>query len=146
MLKIHEHPDEDAIEVIVDGRVERAEYEANRDRMETFMAKRGRVRLLEVIRDIGPVSPAVMWEDTAFAFRHWGDFSRIAVVTKEQWLSSLLASLQAFFAGEVKAFTLDRCEEAWAWLTQHAPRKAGAPHCREEAKTDRKAGKGEDNA
>ncbi len=132
MLKICEHPREDVIEVIIDGRVERAEYEANRERVEAFIAARGRVRLLEVIRALGPAPPSVIWEDTAFAFRHWNDFSRIAVVTKEKWLSSVLAALQVFFAGEAKAFTLDQCEQAWAWLTEHAPRDGGRPHCLED--------------
>ena len=129
MLEYHEHDAQDVIELIVNGRVERARYEAIRGKTEQFIARRGRARLLEVIEDIGPVDPAVLWEDTAFAFRHWDDFSRIAVVTKEKWLSAVLAALQAIFAGEVKAFTLDQCEEAWNWLTEHAVDKSGEPVC-----------------
>jgi len=135
MLEYHEHDAQDVIELIVNGRVDREQYEAIRDKTEDFIRKRGRARLLEVIEDIGPVDPVVLWEDTAFAFRHWDDFSRIAVVTKEKWLSAVLAALQAIFAGEVRAFTLDQCQEAWDWLTEHAIGKSGEPVCRKNRPT-----------
>ncbi len=129
MLEMHEHDAQDVIELIVDGAVTREEYEAVRNRAEAFINRRGRARLLEVILDPGPVDPAVFWEDTRFAFRHMGDFSRIAVVTERKWLAELLAGLQKIFVGEAKGFTLDECEEAWNWLTEHALDKGRGPNC-----------------
>ncbi len=129
MLEMHEHDRADVIELIVDGAVSREEYEAVRDRAEAFINRRGRARLLEVILDPGPVDPAVLWEDTRFAFRHMGDFSRIAVVTERRWLAEILAALQKIFVGEVKGFTLTECEEAWNWLTEHALDKGDGPEC-----------------
>ncbi len=138
MLEMHEHDGQDVIELIVDGAVSREEYEAVRDRAEAFISRRGRVRLLEVIVDLGPVDPVVLWEDTQFGFRHMGDFSRIAVVTERGWLAEVLAALQRFFVGEVKGFTLDECEEAWNWLTEHALDKGKGPKCAELAARHRK--------
>ena len=129
MLEMHEHDAQDVIELIVDGAVSREEYEAVRDRAEAFINRRGRARLLEVILDLGPVDPAVLWEDTRFAFRHMDDFSRIAVVTERKWLAEALAALQKVFVGEVKGFTLDECGEAWKWLTEHALDKGNGPRC-----------------
>ncbi len=129
MLEMHEHDAQDVIELIVDGAVSREEYEAVRDRAEAFISRRGRARLLEVILDLGPVDPVVLWEDTRFAFSHMGDFSRIAVVTERKWLAEVLAALQKIFVGEVKGFTLDACEEAWNWLTEHALDKGRGPEC-----------------
>ncbi len=129
MLEMHEHDEVDVIELIVDGAVEREEYENVRNRAESFINRRGRARLLEVILDIGPVDPQVLWEDTRFVFRHMDDFSRIAVVAERRWLAELLAALQKVFAGEVKGFTLDECEEAWNWLTEHALDKGSGPEC-----------------
>ncbi len=129
MLEMHEHDEVDVIELIVDGAVERGEYENVRNRAESFINRRGRARLLEVIMDMGPVDPRVLWEDTRFAFRHMDDFSRIAVVAERRWLAEMLAALQKVFAGEVKGFTLDECEEAWNWLTEHALDKGSGPEC-----------------
>ncbi len=139
MLEMHEHDAQDVIELIVDGAVTREEYEAVRDRAEAFINRRGRTRLLEVILDLGPVDPVVFWEDTRFAFNHMGDFSRIAVVTERKWLSEVLAALQKIFVGEVKGFTLDECEEAWNWLTEHALDKSDEPECARLAKRQGKA-------
>ncbi len=139
MLEMHEHEAQDVIELIVDGAVTREEYEAVRDRAEAFINRRGRTRLLEVILDLGPVDPSVFWEDTRFAFSHMGDFSRIAVVTERKWLSEILAALQKIFVGEVKGFTLDECEKAWNWLTEHALDKGSGPECTRLARGQGKA-------
>ncbi len=131
MLEMHEHDGQDVIELIVDGAVSRREYEAVRDRAEAFIGRRGRARLLEVVLDLGPVEPAVLWEDTRFAFSHIGDFSRIAVVAERKWLAEILAALQKFFVGEAKGFTLEECDEAWNWLTEHALDRGKGPKCAE---------------
>ncbi len=124
-----EHDEADVIELVVDGAIGREEYENVRNRAESFINRRGRARLLEVILDMGPVDPQVLWEDTRFAFRHMDDFSQIAVVAERKWLAEMLAAVQKFFAGEVKGFTLDECEEAWNWLTEHALDKGSGPEC-----------------
>ena len=131
MLRCYLHDPEDVIELHLDGAVTREEYEEVRAKTEAFIEKRGRVRLLEVFYDFGPVDPAVIWEDTAFAIRHWNDFSRIAVVAERRWLAILLAGLQKVFVGETKGFTFDECDEAWAWLTEHALRHETGPRCRD---------------
>jgi hypothetical protein len=133
MLRCYLHDAEDVVELHLDGAVNREDYERVRAETEAFIEKRGRARLLEVIYDIGPVDPEVIWEDMAFAFRHWDDFSRIAVVAERRWLAVLLAGLQKLFSGEVRGFALDECAEAWKWLTEHALRHENTPACLKKA-------------
>ncbi len=136
MLRCYLHDAEDVIELHVDGEVTREEYEKVRAETEAFIEKRGRARLLEVFYDFGPVDPEVIWEDMAFAIRHWDDFSRIAVVAERKWLATLLAGLQKLFTGEVKVFSLDECDEAWKWLTEHALRHENTPACLQRKRAD----------
>ena len=49
-------------------------------------------------------------------FKHWHDFSRIAVVSDHSWLNAVVAMFRPFFHGEVRSFGLSDLQAAKAWI------------------------------
>jgi hypothetical protein len=50
--------------------------------------------------------------------RHWGAFTRVAVVTESAWLRAAVTMFSPFFPGHVRVFGLGALEAAKAWTSQ----------------------------
>ncbi len=119
MLYYREFEDTELVEITVDGYVSDVEFEEVARKLERFIARHGKVRLLEVVKSFGGMSPASFWEDMKFALRHLNDFSRCAVVTDEQWMTWLAKAATVIAPGAVKTFHLNEIDTARGWLTEH---------------------------
>jgi hypothetical protein len=58
-----------------------------------------------------------LWDNSAFGFRHWHDFTRIAEVTDHPWMSAMVSLFKPFFHGEVRLFRLSELPAAKDWIT-----------------------------
>ena len=125
MLEYREDPGSDLIEIVVDGRVGREEFERVAARLEAAITRRGKLRLLEEIRRFGGVDPATFWADLRFSLRHLGDFSRCAVVTEKRWIAWLAKAMDPLVPCEIRHFPPERIAAARSWLGAPAP--AAAP-------------------
>jgi hypothetical protein len=104
-----------AIEAI--GRVTHADY---RDtlipRAEALIAK-GPVKLLYVVgKEFTGFELEALWDDSTFGFRHWHDFSRVAVVTDHSWISAAVKMFKPLFHAEVRLFGLSEMSAAKDWI------------------------------
>lgn len=56
------------------------------------------------------------WDDTRFGIAHWGDFSRIALVTDIGWMTSATKLFAPLMGAEVAVFPVAELEEAKSWI------------------------------
>jgi hypothetical protein len=116
----------DVLAVEATGKVTHSDY---RDTLipkaEAMMAK-GPVRMLYVIgKEFTGFELEALWDDSAFGFKHWYDFSRIAVVTDHTWMRAMIHMFKPFFHGEVRLFELSGLTAAKDWISA-ATEKTGA--------------------
>jgi hypothetical protein len=116
MLSYKEYDNAQAVEIVLDGRVSTEEFEAVARKLEGFIARHGRVRVLEIVKDFEGMDASAFWQDVKFSLRHLKDFSRVAIVarpdTHHLW-SSLVAP---FMACEVEHFSSGEEDAARDWL------------------------------
>jgi len=116
MLSYKEYDNAQAVEIVLEGRISTEEFEALAARLEAFIARHGRIRVLEIVRDFEGMDAAALWEDIKFSLRHLKDFSRCAIVanpnTRHLW-SSLVAP---FMSCDVEHFPPGDEDAARDWL------------------------------
>ncbi|MGK2923741.1 MAG: STAS/SEC14 domain-containing protein [Methyloceanibacter sp.] len=116
MLSYTEHDNAQAVEISLSGRVSTEEFDRVAQKLEAFIARHGRVRVLEEVKDFEGMDAVALWHDIKFSFRHLKDFSRIAVVANPE-IHNLWSSLVSpFMECEVEHFAPDQIEEARDWL------------------------------
>jgi SpoIIAA-like len=116
MLSYKEMDNLAAVEMEISERVSIEEFDATAKKLETFIAKHGQVRVLEVIHDFDGMDAAALWHDLKFSLRHVNDFSRVAIVSDAKFLSIWSTMAQPFIDCEVAYFQPDEIEEARDWL------------------------------
>jgi hypothetical protein len=116
MIECREVPQTNILEIAVDGKVTREEFDAVVARMTDVIELHGEVRLLEVVRDIGGIEPSALWEDIKFGPKHMRDISHVAVVGDQKWLEWATALAKPFLSAEVRFFRLDQIDEARRWI------------------------------
>jgi len=94
MLSYKEYDNAQAVEILLKGRVSTEEFDGVASKLEAFIDRHGKVRVLEIIQDFEGMDAVAFWHDIKFSLRHLKDFSRMAVVcnpdTHHLW-SSLVA-------------------------------------------------------
>ena len=116
MLSYKEYDNAQAVEIVLKGRVSTEEFDALATRLEAFIGRHGRVRVLEIVQDFEGMDASAFWHDIKFSLRHLKDLSRVAIVanpdTHHLW-SSLVAP---FMACEVEHFAPGEEDGARDWL------------------------------
>jgi SpoIIAA-like len=81
MLSYKEYDNALAIEIVIKGFVSKKEFDDTAKKLEAFIARHGKVNVLEVIEDFEGMDGAAFWQDFKFSLRHLNDFSRCAIVS-----------------------------------------------------------------
>lgn len=105
-----------AVEIDISGRVSTEEFDATATKLEAFIARHGRVRVLEIIHDFEGMDATAFWHDLKFSLRHLNDFSRCAIVSDAKFLSIWSAITEPFIDAQVEYFPPDQVEAARDWL------------------------------
>ena len=116
MLSYKEYDNAHAVEIVLGAHVSTQEFDAVASKLEAFIERHGRLRLLEIVKDFEGMDATAFWHDIKFSLRHLNDFSRVAIVcnpdTHHLW-SSLVAP---FMACEVEHFAPGEEDAARDWL------------------------------
>lgn len=104
------------IEIEIDGAVDAESYHALVRDIDAEIAARGKILILEIIRDFGWISPGIWWEDMGWSFRHLKDIARVAVVTDKGWMGPIAKMMAAVMTAEIRLFDFTEIEKARAWL------------------------------
>ena len=124
MLDYREDGNSGVVEIEVEGRISREEFDHVAARLEAFIASHGKVRLLEVIRDFEGIDARAFWDDLKFSLRHLNDFSRCAIVTRAKWIRAWSNVVGSIYHCELAHFEPHQIDEARAWLVR--PEERGA--------------------
>lgn len=98
------------------GKLDDRDYAELVPELEEALERRGRLRVLILLRDFEGWTRRALGDELRFDLRHRDDFDRTAIVgegTLEKWATRLSAP---FFSGEVRFF--EREGDARAWLTE----------------------------
>jgi hypothetical protein len=116
MLAYKEMDNLAAVEIDISGRVSADEFDRTAKKLEAFIQRHGRVRVLEVIHDFEGMDAKALWHDLKFSLRHVNHFSRVAIVSEERFLSVWSAIAEPFIDCQVEYFPPDQVEAARDWL------------------------------
>ena len=76
-----------------------------------------RLKLLFVLDDaFESYSEAAAWDDMRFGFRHFGDFSKIAIVTDRDWIRHGAKLFGPLIGAEVHIFAGNELDAARSWI------------------------------
>jgi hypothetical protein len=116
MLTYKEMDNLAAVEMVITGRVSMEEFDQAARKLEAFIARHGRVRVLEIIHDFEGMDAMAFWHDLKFSLRHLTDYSRCAIVSDAKWPSLWSAIAEPFIECEVSYFPPEQIEAARDWL------------------------------
>ena len=116
MLSYKEMDNLAAVEIEISARVSTEEFDRTAKKLEAFIVRHGRVRVLEIIHDFEGMDAKALWHDLKFSLRHLNDFSRCAIVSDAHWVTPWSEIVAPFFKGEVRYFPPDEIEAAREWL------------------------------
>jgi hypothetical protein len=105
-----------AAEITISGRVFTEEFDATAKRLEAFINRHGKVRVVEIIHDFEDMDGHAFWHDLKFSLRHLGDFCRCAIVTNEKWFALISGVAQPFIDCDTAYFRTNEEEKARDWL------------------------------
>ena len=116
MLSYKEYDNAHAVEIVIGGRVSTEEFNRVASKLEAFIARHGKVRVLEVVRDFEGMDAGAFWHDIKFSLRHLKDFNRVAVCSSPEIRNLWSALVAPFMDCEVEHFEPDEIEAARDWL------------------------------
>lgn len=111
MIAIEEN--KDLLEVSVYGDLTLADYRRLEQAIAGELRSVPKVKLLFDVRGMAGLSVDVAWEEIRFARAHPHDFRRVAVITPQQWGTSLSWVAAAFTDAEVMLFEEPAAAESW---------------------------------
>ncbi|MGA9334905.1 MAG: STAS/SEC14 domain-containing protein [Rudaea sp.] len=116
MLNVQPQDGTNILEFTIDGGFNRSEFDTVAARIEQMVALHGKIRVIEIIKSIGPIEPSAFWQDLKFAPKHMKDFSHVAVVGDQKWITWLSRMAKPFLSAKVRIFGLDEVEKARVWI------------------------------
>lgn len=100
------------------GKITHEDYHNTLIPMAEEMMAKGPIRMLYMIgKEFTGFELEALWDDSVFGFKHWHDFSHIAVVTDHLVLRAMVNMFKPFFHGQVRLFGLSELSTAKDWIT-----------------------------
>lgn len=100
----------------LNNKIDKNDYELFAPQLERLMRDEDRVRILLEMRDFKGFSIGALWEETKFAFKHFNDIDRIAVVGDSRLEKKIAGFAKPFTRAEVRYFISEDKEKAKSWL------------------------------
>ena len=116
MLSYKEYDNAQAVEIVLKGRVSTEEFDALAKRLDAFIARHGKVRVLEIVEEFEGMDATAFWHDVKFSLRHLKDFSRVAIVVNRDTHHLWSAFAAPFVSCEVEHFAPGEEDAARDWL------------------------------
>lgn len=115
MIQFEQIDQSNIIEFTIDGEMSRAEFDAAAEKLDGMMNEFGKIRIIEIIKDIGKVEPSAVWADLKWEPRHINKWSHIAIVADQKWIH-WMKPMSIFVPAKIKFFHLDELEAARKWI------------------------------
>jgi len=105
-----------ALEVIVQGKLEKHDYQDFIPGVEKRIKTHGKISLLLNVSNFHGWSLGALWEDLKFDARHYNDVERLAMVSRNSDKKWMVTISRPFTAAEVRFFPEDAHETARKWV------------------------------
>lgn len=106
------------LEVRVSGHLSTEDYERFIPAVERLIQQQGKIDVLFEMADFHGWDAGAMWEDTKFAFRHFSDLRRLAIVGEKKWQEWMTLACRPFTKAEIRYFDHADAGAAQAWLAE----------------------------
>ena len=100
----------------VSGKLLKDDYERFVPEFERLLRQHGKMRVLFDMTDFHGWEASALWEDTKFAFRHFDDIEKIAMIGETKWQHGMATFCKPFTKAAVRYFDHADAAEARAWL------------------------------
>lgn len=120
-----EDPNLPVAELRVTGRVTQDDMNAILPKLEAFIARHGKIRIVEVIETFEGFDPMTMMDGMRFDIAHLTDVTHAAVVSDIGWIGMVTRAAAMMMPVTVRMFEMDQIEKARDWA--RAPDDAGLP-------------------
>ena len=115
-MSLELHTEHDKVLVVrVSGKLTKADYAAFLPQVDQLLEEHAKISIVFDMHDFHGWDPAAAWEDTKFAFRHFRDIERLAVVGEKRWQKAMAVVCKPFTRAEVRYFTREQSEQAQQW-------------------------------
>jgi hypothetical protein len=121
MIKLGNLNENHVMTVTVSSCVRKDDYDQILPRLEEVLAKQDKVGFFIKLEDVTGFEADALWEDIKFDVRHRKQYGRTAIVGDSKWQEWGTKIANLFFRAEMRFFTEDQAEQAWAWVNQLAP-------------------------
>ncbi len=115
MIGYIDRPEIKTVELVIDGKIEKKDYDEVRMHLKQSIEDWGEVNIVENILDLKSVSFGAFWKNIGFARRHFKHISRLAVVTNDRWIRRLTDWMNPFTPFKLRAFYRTELEYARSW-------------------------------
>lgn len=113
-----EHPESALAEVTVNGNLTEADFDRIAPLLEAFIARCGKVKILEIIDGFPGFDAAVIKKGAAFDIKHLKHLTHCAVVTDSRAIGFFTRLLSPLFSVEIRVYKAAEEAEARKWLTE----------------------------
>ena len=115
-IELNEKREGKLLEVHVSGKLTTEDYERFIPAVERLIQRHGKIDILFEMTDFHGWEAGAMWEDTKFAFRHFSDLGRLAIVGEQTWQEWMTVVCRPFTKAEIRYFDHADAGAAHAWL------------------------------
>lgn len=115
MLTYIDEPAHKTVELIINGKIHKDEYEDIADHLRRRISEWGKVNLVENIQNFDGAELGAIWQNTKFALHHMGDIGKCAVVTDKKWLRTMTDAVDPLISVSVKTFAREELDQAREW-------------------------------
>ena len=89
MLTVEADRDSGYLELTVDGRIEKADFEKAVEAVDMLLETHKKIDVMEIVLDLGMFTPEVWWKDLVFHLSHHNFMRRASVVSDNGWVGPL---------------------------------------------------------
>lgn len=103
---------ENAIQISINGKVTRADYQPLISKLEELIRQEGKIGVLFEIQNLEGIELGTVTEDLKFEFKNAKDIERCAVVVDKKWQPIAAALVRPLYKGRVKYYERSKLEDA----------------------------------
>jgi len=115
-VKLNEKNEGRLLEVQLNGKIEKEDYEHFVPAVERLVKKYGKIRVLVVMHEFHGWTAGALWEDIKFDLKHFSDIERLALVGETKWEKGMAAFCKPFTTAKIRYFDHDKSSDAHTWL------------------------------
>lgn len=103
--------------VRVSDKLSTEDYERLVPEVERLIKQHGKIRVLFDMQEFRGWEAGALWEDIKFAYTHFSNIERIAMVGEKKWQEGMTTFCKPFTAATIRYFDQEESEQAHDWLT-----------------------------